>query len=252
MPSVLHKKAPYRSTPFLNTANSNDTTVGGALTTAPANYTGSQLQQNYPGDRIIFNPADAYAASNNTVGNLYAGSYRYLQFRNNSTSSPTRGHAFFWDPTNGGLTGNNIGSTTSDSQYMVTTDGNAANYTNTLFGGVCINNITLNNGTSCYWWGQESGKASCKFRGTLTGTPQIGQGVYNLLTAAANNNANDNGAFDVFTGANSAAIFTANSTTAYNTVDAMIYGFIGVSETLPSNNNISIVDMRWSHASIRF
>lgn len=252
MPSVLHKFAPYRSTQFLNTANQSDTVQGGAITASPANYAGSQLEQNFPGDRIIFDPATALAASNNAVGNLYEGSYRYVAMRNNSTSNPTRGRAAFWDPTGGGLTGANIGSSATDGLYMTTSDGNAANYTNTLAAGVYVNNITMANGTPAFWWIQESGKASLHFIASVTGTPAIGSPVFLPLTAPANNNATDNGSFDVLDGANSAAIFTANSTTGYTTVAGMIRNYVGVSDVAASNNNYSLVSMTWQRASFRF
>ncbi len=250
--SVFSKlAAPYRKGTFLNSANQSDTVVGGAITASPANFQGSQLQQNYPGDRFLFSSADALAASNNAVGNLYGGSYRYVQFRNNSTSNPVIGRAAFWDPTNGGLTGNNIGSTTSDMAFMVNTDGNAANYTNTLFAGVCVANQTLANGTPAYWFIQESGKANLKFVATLTGTGAIGSPVFLPLTPSANNNATDNGAFDVLAGGNSAAAFQANSTTAYTQIGQMIQNYVGVAETAPSNNNFALVDMTIQRASFR-
>lgn len=234
-----------------NSNNANDTVIGGLVTSAPTGLNASQYQQNVPGDRIILSPTDALALSNNSIGNLYTGTYRYVQFRNNSTSNPSRGRAVFWDPTATG-TGNNISSTAADATYQVTSDGNAANYTNTLFAGVAINNITLANGTPSFWWIQESGKSSCKFIATVSGTPAIGQPVYLPITPAANNNATDNGAFDVLDGANSAAIFAANSVTGYTTVGAMISKYVGVAETLPSNNNVSIVDITMARASFRW
>lgn len=246
--------APFLTQRFLN--NVNDGIVGGSISSAPSGLNVSQFEQNIPGDRVIFTPADAFAYANNSVGNLYTGTYRYVSFRNNSTSSPTRARAAFWDPTGGGaFTGNNIGSggaNGADATYIVTSDGNAANYTNTLFAGVYINNITVANTANNFGWIQESGKASLKFIATLTGTPAIGVPVYLGLTAAANNNATDNGAFDVLDGANSAAIFTANSTTGYTTVGAMINKYVGVAETAPSNNNISLVDMVLNRASYRW
>jgi hypothetical protein len=244
--------APYRRG-FLNTANANDSVVGGVITNSPANYQGSQLQQNFPGDRFIFGVQDAFAASNNAVGNLFVGSYRYVQFRNNATANVVRGRGVFWDPTAGGnFTGNNISNNyTADLAMMVTTDGNAANYTESLFAGVAINNITLATTQNWYWFIQEAGKATCQFRSAITGTPAIGAGVYLPLTAPANNNATDNGAFDQLVGANSAAIFAANSVTAYSTIDEMITNYIGVAETVPSNNNLSIVDMTMQRASFR-
>lgn len=238
---------------YINSANSNDAVVGGQFTTAPAGYTGSQLLWNAPGDRFLLGPADALAVSNNAVGNLFVGAYRYVQFRNNATANVKRGRGVFWDPTVGGnLTGSNISNNgAADAQFMVTTDGNAANYANTLLAGVAINSITLANTQNWYWFIQESGKASLQFVAAITGTPAIGSPVFVPLTASANNNATDNGAFDILAGGNSAAAFAANSTTAYTQIGQMILNSVGPAETLASNNNFAIVDMTMQRTSFR-
>jgi hypothetical protein len=225
--------------------NYSDTVAGGALSTAPAGLTpASQFQQTLPGDRIILSPTDAYFWSNTNVGNLYTGTYRYVATSATSTSTPTRGHAAFWNTT--ALGANNTSSTATDATYQVTSD-EAANIGVALFAGVFINNTTKGN----YWWIQESGKATCSFRTAITGTAAIGSGVY--LTGAGNNaNATDVGSFDQLVGANSAAVFTANSTTAYTTVDNMLVRYVGPAETLPSNGNTSLVDLTLSRASFRW
>jgi len=224
------KQAIYRSVLLNN--NYSDTAIGGALTTSPASGSPpSQYQQTLPGDRILLSPSDAYAQCNNNVGNLYTGSYRYVASLNTSTSPPQRGHGAFWVDVTGA---NNY---QNDALYQVQSD-EAANFGVVQFAGVFINNMTKGN----YWWIQEAGKASCAFRATLSGTGAVGCGVY---LAAAGNNANnsDVGAFDVLVGANSAAIFQANSTTAYNTIDQMLNRYVGPALVAPSNNNISIVDI---------
>lgn len=238
MPSGrFSKNAIWRSTILNN--NYSDTVIGGALTTSPG--TGpSQFQQTLPGDRIILSPADALAQSNNAVGNLYTGTYRYVASLSTSSSSPTRGHGAFWvDVTNA----NNA---TTDGLYQVQSD-EAANFGVVQFAGVFINNMTKGN----YWWIQESGKATCSFRNVITGTPAIAAGVY-LAAAGNNNNAVDVGAFDQLAAANSAAIFTANSTTAYTTVDNMLIRYVGPALTLPANNNTALVDLTLSRASFRW
>ena len=246
------KKAWWRKG-FFNTANFQDTVVGGVITNSPANYQGSQLQQTLPGDRVMLGPLDAFAVSNNAVGNLFVGSYRYLQFRQNSTANPKIGCALYWDPTvAGAFTGANISNNyLADTSWMVTPDGNAANFTNTLIAAIAISNISQNNGTGCYWWAQESGKATLKFINVLTGTGAIGSPVFAPLTPAANNNATDNGAFDVLAGGNSGAAFAANSTTAYTQVGQLIQNYMGVAEVAPSNNNLSIVDLTMQRTSFR-
>jgi hypothetical protein len=235
------KQADYLSAKYLN--NVNDAQIGGTITGAPAGTNFTQGYQTVPGDRVILSPSDALALSNNSVGNLYTGTYRYVATRNNSTSSPVRGCGAFWDPTAAG----NISSPAADKLYQVTSDGNAANYTNTLLAGVFINAITAGN----FGWIQESGKVSAKFRNAITGTAAIGGGVYLTNPAPANNNATDNGSFDMLTGANIGAGPIA-AASFYATIDGLLNTYVGVAETLPSNNNISLVDMTLSRSSFRW
>ena len=231
--------APYLAPNAINANNSTgDSVLGGTISAAPSGLNVSQFQQNLPGDRFIFSPADALAYQNNNTGNLFTGTYRYVLTAGNATANCTRGKAAFWDPTaNGGFTGNNIGSASADKLYTVTPDGNGANYTNTLFAGAFINNMTKGN----YWFIQESGKMSLKFRAAITGTPAIGAGVYLTNPAPANNNT-DNGSFDQLSGGNigSGPIAAANF---YATLDGILNTRVGVAETLPSNNNVSVVDV---------
>jgi hypothetical protein len=235
---------PFLEARYLN-SGTGSATPGGTITAAPSGLTVSQFQQNIPGDRIILSPVDALALSNNAVGNLYTGTFRYVGTRNNSTSGPVRGCAAVWDP----LATAAASSAASDALYQVTSDCNNGAYSNTLFAGVFINAITKGN----WGWIQESGKASCKFIATITApTPTTNCGVYLPITPSANNNATDNGAFDQLVGANSAAIFQANSTTGYTTVEQMIMKYVGVAELIPSNNNVSLVDITLSRASFRW
>ena len=239
------KQAIYRSA-ALNGNNNGDTVIGGALTTAPSGLTASQYQQTLPGDRILLSPADALVASNNnnsvlaTGGALYTGSYRYVASLNTSTSAPTLGHGAFWVDATG------ANNNTLDNLYQVQSD-EAANFGVVQFAGVFINNMTKGN----YWWIQESGKARLAMRNAISGTPAIGAGVY-LAGAGNNANAIDVGAFDQLVAGNSAAIFAANSTTAYTTIDNMIIRYIGPALTLPANNNLCLADIAFSRASFRF
>jgi len=239
---------------YLNGNNANgETVIGGTVTAAPAGVTISQFQQNLPGDRVLLGPVEAFALSNNNQI-LYTGSYRYVSSRNNSTSVPQYGRAAFWDliTSPGNYTASNY---QADQVFQVTSD-EAANIGVAMFAGVYINNFGAGN----YWWIQESGKAFCRFRGNngttlyggaaLTGTPAIGVGVY---LAAVGNNANLNtGLFDVFQNANAGTTFSAaNTTTAYNAIDNMFVRYVGPAETLPSNGNLSLVDLVLARASFR-
>ncbi len=233
--------APFLQNRYLNSVS--DAVAGGAVTAVPSGLAVSQFQQNLPGDRIILSPVDAFALSNSNVGLLYNGTYRYVQASGNSTASPVRARAAFWDPTAGGVySGNNIGTYQADARYVVTPDGNAANYTNSLFAGVFLNNFGAGN----FGWVQESGKATVKFVNTLTSNNANiapGSPVFLPVTPAANNNVADNGAFDVLVGGNSALIFQANSTTAYTTLGLLIQNYVGIVESASNNNNTGVVNI---------
>lgn len=251
--------APYLSLgKYLNGNNANgDTVIGGTVTAAPPGLIISQFEQNIPGDRIIFTAADAFAASNNNQI-LYTGTYRYVSTRNNSTSVPQLGRACFWDliTSPGNFTASNY---QADEQYQVNSD-EPANSTVSMFAGVYINNIGAGN----FWFMQESGKATVRFRGNngtvlyggaaISGTPAIGVGVY--LAAVGNNNNLNCGLFDVINGQNANAIFsTANATGAnsgYTAIDNALVRYAGPAETLPSNGNLSLVDITLSRASFRW
>lgn len=231
---------------YLNSNNSGDTTIGGTLTGAPAGIGASQGDANLPGDRFILSPADAYALSNTSVGNLYTGTYRYVTTRNNSTSVPQRGRAAFWDLA--ALPGNsaNVGTPQTDMTYQVTSD-EAANIGVALFAGVFINNVAQ--GSS--WFIQESGKCTCQFAGnngsaafgtSLTGTPAIACGVY--LAAMSSSNANNTvGLFNVLTGGTFAATGNNAATIPYANIDNALIRYVGPAETLPSSGNFSLVDI---------
>jgi hypothetical protein len=258
--------APYLgSGRFINGNNSTgDVTPGGQVTSAPSGVTIPQWEQNTPGDRFILDPLLALAMSNNAVGNLYTGTYRYVGTRNNSTSVPQRGRACFWDLTaisanasNNNTTGGNfIGSPQTDALYQVNSD-EPANIGVVLMAGVYINNV----GNGNFWFIQESGKATVQFRGNngntlfggaaLTGTPAIGVGVY--LAAVGNNNNLNTGLFDVWFNANAGTTFsTANSGGAYNAIDNLFTRYVGPAETAPSNGNFSIVDIGAQRMAFRW
>ncbi len=211
----------------LNANNNGDLPViGGSISTAPSGLSASQFIQNLPGDRIILDPLTATAYSNNTVGNLYTGTYRYVVTAN-STSAPTIGHGCVWDCNNA----NNAATAAYDGTYTVNSD-EPANHGVSLFAGVFINNITKTN----MGWIQETGKTTVKFRTTLSANAAIGGGVY--LTAAGNNsNAADVGSFD------QASNNAANQTFFQIAIDQALVRYVGVAEQLPSNNNLSLIDM---------
>lgn len=245
------KQANFKGYGQWNTANINDTVIGGALSISPAGSNlGSQGWQNMPGDRVIFSPTDIVAFQNNNVGNLYTGTYRYVNIAN-SVSSPSRGHSAFWVPVafNNNANGNQA---IQDGLYQVTSD-EAANYGTSLFAGVFINTVPKGNNTvNSYWWIQESGKVAVQFRTVISGTPAIGAGVYST-GGGNNNNAIDVGSFDQIFGLNAGTTFSAaNATTGYNAIDNAFVRFVGVAEQLPSNNNISVVDLAFRNGGFRW
>ena len=230
-------------------ANYTDSVIGGALTTAPAGLSANQGQATMPGDRVIFSPSDALAWSNNNVGNLYTGTYRYVATAN-SSSLPAAGRAAFWECNN--ATG--AANSTQDGLYQVTSDEDA-NHATSLFMGVFVNAIPK----LAYWWVQETGKTSVRFCGnngsvqygaaSLTGTPAIGCGVY--LAGLGSGNGNNNvGLFDVITGATTGNYAGANMNGTQ--VDSILTRFVGVAEGLPSNGNVSLIDIFLNRASFRW
>lgn len=234
--------------PKLNANYTGDSVIGGNLTTAPSGLVASQGIATQPGDRIILSPSDALINQNNNTQKLYTGTYRYVASRNNSTSAPTRGHAAFWDTSAAAAVGaNNAATEASDALYQVTSD-EPANFGG-LMAGVFINNMTKGN----YWWIQESGKATCVFRTTLSGVATQGQGVY-LALGGNNANAQDVGSFDQVFGQNQTTIFAANGTAGYNAIDNALVRYVGVAEQLPVANNTvgQVVDMVLNRASFRW
>jgi hypothetical protein len=223
MPSSWSKQPSFITAKFLNDGT-GDATIGGTLTTAPSGI-GGQQDQTRPGDRIVFGPADALAASNNSVGNLYGGLYQYVTCVNNSTATALRGHGVFTLQVG-------LSTQATDNLYVVTPD-EPANVSVSLFVGVVLNN-NIAKGNS--WWVQTAGKVAAKFRTTLSANAAIGGGVY--LAAGGNNaNAADVGAFDQ--GSNNAA----NQTYFQIAIDQAITRYVGVAEQLPTNNNITVIDM---------
>lgn len=227
----------------LNGNNANDAVLGGAISTAPSGLLASQGTQTVAGDRVIFSPMDAAAMQNNNVGNLYTGTYRYVQSAN-AVGTPARGLAAFWVPV-----AFNNNQALQDALYQATVD-EMNSYGVSLFAGVWINSPgKSNNSVNAYWWIQECGKVAVQFDVLAGVTPAIGSGVF--LAAAGNNNAAA-ARFTQRDGVDSVAVFQANSTTAYTTIAQMLTRYVGVAEQLPSNNNISVIDLTMQRSGFRW
>ncbi len=150
---MFTKQADYLSARYLNDVN--DTTVGGALTTAPSGLGATQWQQTLPGDRIILDDASALALSDTAIGTLYGGIYMYVNVSAGTAATSVRGCvAFFTDA--------GVGST-----YNVSMDPQPTTTNPTYVLGVFINGITK----LSYGWVQIAGIASVLFdTTTITGT----------------------------------------------------------------------------------
>lgn len=216
------KQAEFHGVKLNKSGYLGDTAQGGGISIAPSGLVASQGQQTAPGDRIILGGADVLALTDATTGTLYPGSYRYVNTLATATANPARGRAAFWVSAGASLA--------QDQLYQVTPD-EVANLTVALFAGVWLIPITKGN----LWWIQESGKASCSFRATLTGVAAIGQGVY-LAGAGAGA---DVGAFD-------------NILAATTLTDAIASKLVGIAEVLPVANSISLVDLTLNRASYRY
>mgnify|MGYP001597955043 CR=1 FL=1 len=241
------KQASYKGggSIYWNSNNAQDTVIGGGLTVSPVGSNiGSQGWQNFPGDRVILSPMDVVAFQNNNVGNLYTGTFRYVNLAN-SVTNPALGCPAFWVPV-----AFNNNQAAQDGLYQVTSD-QLNNYGVSLFAGVFINNVPkASANVNSYWWIQECGKVRAQFdalAGLTSVAPAIGAPVY--LNAAGNNN---NQAFTQFDGGNSNATFAANSVTAYTVIGQLISRYVGVAEQLPSNNNISVIDLVFKNGGFRW
>ena len=110
------KQAVWTGPRQINSNNAFDNQIGGTLNTFPGGVTATGANQGFqtlPGDRVILSPSDALVWSNNNVGNLYTGTFRYVSMRNNSTATPERARAAFWD-LNAAGGNNNVSSEASD------------------------------------------------------------------------------------------------------------------------------------------
>lgn len=194
---------------YLNGGN-GDSVVGGAIAGVPSAIGANQGIQDIPGDRLVCGMADALALSKTSVGTLYGGVYQYVTHYLSDTLAAVLGRAAF------------TRLASADDSYTVTQDEATAAVIN-LIQGVFINVITK--GYSGYI--QVAGKASLLFTTPLTGVAAIGVGVYVAADGV--------GRFDIFAGGG------ANPT--FDQVDNMLNRYVGVAETAPTANTVSVVDM---------
>lgn len=205
MPCNFSKQPQFLPQKYLNSAH-GDAVLQGQLTGVPVGVVASQGNQDLPGDRIIFGPADALALSDPAVGTLYDGLYQYVGTEAGATNPYTRGHAVFWDEN------------AADSLYQVTSD---EDNTTTVsdFAGVLINDLTA----GYWWWIQIAGKVEVAFTDPLTGTAYAGCGVYVAADGV--------GRFDVLFGSGPDP-------------DTSLVRFVGHAVVaIPSANNASLIDM---------
>ena len=134
------------TTGLLNTVN--DSGAGGNNTSSSAGLAPGQV-----GDEIVLNAAQALALSDTTVGTLYEGTYKYVQFYVSQSGTTVKGGPVYWqDPDN----------------FVVTADVPTGFLG---FAGVAISVPTKGN----FAWIQIEGKANClPLDNTTKGTPAIG------------------------------------------------------------------------------
>ena len=160
----MGNKVDARQFPITAKLNKTDDPIVGA---SVASGTGVSFYSGFLGAEMTLTDDEALRLSDTSVGTLYRGVYKYVQFKAGSTASNALGQVAFWDSTAG---------TVAASETVVTpdaTDGNQA--------GITLNAVTKGN----YGWIQIEGLATVLYRATITkATPAFKDVVF--VTSAAN------------------------------------------------------------------
>lgn len=191
--------------------------IGGQLTTAPSGTLASQGNQDIPGDRMMLDSADADALSYTTTGQLYGGTYQYVQTDSTSTASPTIGRLAFWAED----------SATVANGYVVNPD------EDDFIAGVFINSLTK----GYYGWIQIQGQVDAFFVSTIA-SPTQGAGVYAARLGAGA----DVGGLTQFAGTYS------NATN--EEVDQMLNRYMGQAVELPVASALSLINIPLSRIRV--
>ena len=195
-------QSPKLPTGFLNSAN-GDPAPGLPLSTASASGSIIQPYAGQVGGKLTIDTNEAaLPLSDPATGTLFAGVYQYVLFLSTSVAANARGQIVFWS---------------NRPLYTVTPDVTAA--TQGLIAGVTLSAITKGN----YGWIQIAGRASVKFKTSLTAaTPAAGDLL--VLDQAGTNGVDD-----------------PTQSTALTPLQAKSQ--IGVASALPVGGSILAVDL---------
>lgn len=159
-------QSPRLPTGYLN-SSAGDPAPGVPLTSPSGSIV--QAYAGQVGGRLSIDTNEASALSDPAASTLFAGIYQYVQFYLSSSGSNARGQIVFWQ---------------TRSTYIVTPDVTAA--TQGLIAGITLAAVTKGN----YGWIQIAGKASVKYKSSLTAaTPAAGDLI--IVDQAPTNTADD-------------------------------------------------------------
>jgi hypothetical protein len=168
--------------------------------------TGAAQYQGVVGSRIALDSQTIKSTA--SIGTLFGGIYQYV-FMTYTTTQPIRGAAVFWDLSVG------------EAVYQVNGDAKPTAAIPTLVAGVAL--VTWVKNT--YYWMQIAGRASCLFDSAALSSAVAGNPVSAKVSPTTPST------FDV-----GAAVVTA-------TTPVTVMATIGVAETIPTVNTVSVVTM---------
>lgn len=194
----------------------NDSVIGGQLSSVPSGVTASQGNANIPGDIFAINTDLASALSDTTnYYTLYGGFYMFVKTTSTPTATVAAGKLAFWD------------TSIADDLYQVTPDESGSQGAGNM-AGVYISSLTA----GYYGLIQIGGKATFRYRTTLTGVAANGNAVF-----AANAGAGaDVGTVDIFGSDNNNATFAD--------IAGLMKYFLGTALALPVAAALGLVQMK--------
>ena len=157
---------------------------------------------------------DSQLFFSSAVGTVFGGRFRYVKLASGATAV-VRGQIVFWDIS------------VADNLYQVTTSEAGSTPGAELRAGIVLN---PNWGAGKYSFIQDCGPTYIKFRGTLTGTPNVGVACYCAAAGAGT----DNGLADVLAG---------SGNTTFSDVGLMQNRYLGSAIEAPTAGGVKLVNL---------